>query len=120
MSRFAISSGTHTRALFQYVHGEILSLSMLRFRNILVNTNSNIPSELHTRNKITNQNILFINKIHVEKVRERFTIKNSNDVRINVCEERKRRRNIGTEHCTFVFFLSCSEEIFWFLEPEIV
>jgi len=49
---------------------------------------------------------------------KRLDVKNGDDVRVNVAEERKRRRNICTEHSALILLSSCPEKLIGSLESK--
>lgn len=93
---------------------------MLRFSNVVVNTDPNISGEGKARHKFSDENILLLNEVHVKEVRERFAVEDCDHVRVHVSEERERRRKVGTENAALVLLHSRLEEAVWFLEPEVV
>lgn len=93
---------------------------MLRFGSVLVNADSHVSGEGDAGDKVSDENILLVDEVHVEEVGEWFHVENRDYVGINVNEEGEGGRNIGAEHGALVFLHSLSEEALWLLEPEVV
>lgn len=81
-------------------------LSVLWLRSIKISTDPDIPSELHTRHEISNKNIPFVHKLHIKEVCKRLGVKDSNNVGINIGEERESWRDIGAKNCAPVLLYS--------------
>ena len=50
---------------------------MLRFCDVLVNADSHVSGEGDAGDKVSDENVLLVDQVHIEEVREGFDIKNS-------------------------------------------
>lgn len=93
---------------------------MLRFSSVLINADPHVSGEGDAGHEISDEDVLFVDEVDVEEVSEGFAIKQSDDVWVDVGEEREGRRDIGTEHGALVLVDPLPEEGLRLLEPEIV
>lgn len=93
---------------------------MLGFCGIKISANPKPAGEIDAGHEISDENIRFLDELHVEEVAEGLDVEHRHHVRIHAGKEGERRRHVRTEHRAVVLLRSLREEIIRPLEPEIL
>lgn len=93
---------------------------MFGFLRIEISTNPKTAGEVEAGHEISDENIRFLDKLHVKEVAERIHVEHRHHFWIDAGEERERRRHVRTEHRAVVLLHSLGEEILRPLQPEIL
>ncbi|KAK4790585.1 hypothetical protein SAY86_017889 [Trapa natans] len=79
-----------------------------------------IAGELDAGHEVSEEDVPFLDDVHVEEVREGGDVEEGDDVGVDIEEEREGRGDVGAEDSALVLVHALPEEGLGALEPEVL